>query len=81
MGVDQAIEKVLAGEAPPVAEKLWTREDSSEYLGVPKQTMAKWAVDGYGPRVLKIGRHARYVPSEVRAWAAAQSSRPAPSAA
>lgn len=54
-------------------ERLWTRQEAADYLGVPYTTMSRWQVHGYGPQQRKIGRHSRYVPSEVRAWAMAQT--------
>ncbi len=56
--------------APP--EPLWSIEQAAEWLGVPVPTMRRWRCVGYGPQALKIGRHVKYDPAEVRAWALAQ---------
>jgi excisionase family DNA binding protein len=50
-------------------ERLWTVEDVSDYLGVPVKTLYQWKWRGEGPPVKKIGRHLRYNPVAVRAWA------------
>ncbi|ASR37853.1 excisionase [Prauserella marina] len=50
-------------------EPLWTIEDVSDYLGVPVKTLYQWKWRGEGPPVSKIGRHLRYNPAKVRAWA------------
>lgn len=50
-------------------DRLWTVEDVSTYLGVPVKTLYQWKWRGEGPPVRKIGRHLRYDPATVRAWA------------
>ncbi|MFG1643623.1 helix-turn-helix domain-containing protein [Amycolatopsis sp. NPDC049252] len=50
-------------------ERLWSVEDVSDYLGVPVKTLYQWKWRGEGPPVKKIGRHLRYNPASVRAWA------------
>ena len=50
-------------------EPLWTVEDVSAYLGVPVKTLYQWKWRREGPPVRKIGRHLRYDPRAVRAWA------------
>lgn len=49
-------------------ERLWTVDDVSAYLGVPKQTLYQWRTRGYGPRGCRIGKHVRYNPDDVRSW-------------
>ena len=49
--------------------RLWTVEDVSAYLGVPVKTLYQWKWRGEGPPVHKIGRHLRYDPRAVQAWA------------
>lgn len=63
--------KPTAGVAIP--DRLWTPDDVAAFLGVPKATVYKWRNQGTGPRTLKVGRHLRYLPAEVLAWATAQS--------
>jgi predicted DNA-binding transcriptional regulator AlpA len=48
---------------------LWTVEDVSTYLGVPVKTLYQWRWRHEGPPARKIGRHLRYDPIAVQAWA------------
>jgi predicted DNA-binding transcriptional regulator AlpA len=50
-------------------DRLWSAEETAAYLGVPVKTLYQWKWRGEGPPVRKIGRHLRYVPAVVRAWA------------
>jgi excisionase family DNA binding protein len=52
-------------------DPLWTVDEVSVYLGVPVKTLYQWKWRGEGPPVRKIGRHLRYDPAAVRAWATA----------
>jgi excisionase family DNA binding protein len=48
--------------------KLLTREEAADVLGVSRQTLANWAVDGAGPRFVKIGTNARYRAQDLEAY-------------
>ncbi|QIS09282.1 helix-turn-helix transcriptional regulator [Nocardia arthritidis] len=50
-------------------DRLWTVEEVSYFLGVPVKTLYQWKWLGEGPPVRKMGRHLRYNPVKVRAWA------------
>lgn len=50
-------------------DRLWTVDDVAAYLGVPVKTLYQWKWRREGPPVRKIGRHLRYDPHAVRAWA------------
>lgn len=50
------------------AERLWTPQDVSHYLGVPVSTLYQWRWKGYGPPAARIGRVLRYRPTAVEAW-------------
>ncbi len=50
-------------------DRLWSVQDVSRYLGVPVKTLYQWKWRGEGPPVRKLGRHLRYDPAAVRAWA------------
>ncbi len=50
-------------------DRLWTVEDVSTYLGVPIKTLYQWKWRREGPPVRKVGRHLRYDPVAVKAWA------------
>jgi excisionase family DNA binding protein len=47
---------------------LWTIEDVAAFLRIPVPTLYQWRHKRVGPRAIKIGRHLRYDPAEVRAW-------------
>lgn len=49
------------------------RKEVAEYLGIPAQTVAIWAMKGLGPTYRLIGRHARYDWRDVDSWLAAQA--------
>ena len=57
---------------PAALEPLITIDELAAYLGLPKQTIYDWRVQGRGPRAYRIGKHLRYAVSDVRAWVAAQ---------
>lgn len=48
---------------------LWGVEDVSAFLVVPKATLYDWSARRVGPPVMRIGRHLRYSPEDVVAWA------------
>lgn len=48
--------------------RLLTSEDLAEYLGVPVATIYKWRERGGGPPGIRVGRHTRYDPADVRRW-------------
>lgn len=52
---------------------LLTPGDVSDYLGIPKGTLANWRSAGRGPAYLRVGRHVRYRQSAVAAWTASLS--------
>jgi excisionase family DNA binding protein len=54
------------------AERLWSVDDVSAFLGVPVGTVYQWRHQRIGPPAYKVGRHLRYDPVEVRAWLVAQ---------
>jgi len=52
-----------------------------DWLNLPSaRTLDQWAYRGVGPRYIRIGRHRRYDPLEVRRWLE-QHSRGGPDAA
>ena len=44
----------------------------SELIGVPVATLDQWAYLKRGPAYLKVGRHRRYMVSDVTRWLDAQ---------
>jgi predicted DNA-binding transcriptional regulator AlpA len=53
-------------------DRLWCIQDVAFFLAIPVATLYQWHHRGEGPPVLKLGRHLRYVPQSVRAWAGDQ---------
>ena len=45
-----------------------TRAQLSQFIEVSVQTLARWKVEGRGPRVTKIGSAVRYRKSDVLKW-------------
>lgn len=50
------------------ADRMWTPEDVSHFLGVPVTTLYRWRYLGTGPTASRIGRHLRYLREDVEAW-------------
>jgi excisionase family DNA binding protein len=57
-------------------EKLLSRSECADIIGVPASTLANWASEGKGPRYLRVGRHSRYRPADVERWLDAQTRDP-----
>ena len=49
-------------------DALWGVDDVAAFLRVPKMTVYHWRRTGYGPPGVRIGRHVRYRPEDVRSW-------------
>jgi hypothetical protein len=52
----------------PIADHLWTADETAEYLRIPKATLYQWHYLGIGPRPGRVGRHLRYDPQDVIRW-------------
>lgn len=66
---------------PTAPEKLWTIEETADYLGKPVATLYAWRKrrnrrtgQPYGPQAAKVGKSLRYDPAHVRAWLVAQGA-------
>jgi predicted DNA-binding transcriptional regulator AlpA len=57
--------------ASTVADFL-TQHDLSQKLQISERTLEDWRLHDDGPPYLKLGRHVRYDPADVDAWAKAQ---------
>lgn len=68
--------KSSGGVRPPAepADRLWSVEDVSAYLGIPVETLYQWRKRHYGPPAGRVGRYLRYEPADVRAWFRAQAA-------
>ena len=42
--------------------------EAATRLGVRTQTLARWRVEGRGPRFIKVGRAVRYRESDLERW-------------
>ena len=45
--------------------RLLSRSEAAEALGLKPQTLAKWAMVGNGPAVIKIGRSVKYEEQDI----------------
>ena len=51
------------------SDRLLTREQAAEYLGLCVQTLAVWAITSrYGLPMVKVGRSVRYRQSDLDKW-------------
>ena len=58
-----------------VSDRLLTRVEAAEYLGIRPQTLATWSLSGrYGLPVIRVGRAVRYRLSDLDAWLAKRTS-------
>ena len=56
----------------PAVVRMWTVQDVADFFDVPVRTLYEWRTKGYGPEGIKVGRHVRYFPEDVYAWAERQ---------
>lgn len=56
----------------PEADQLWTVDDVSLFLGVPKKTIYAWRTAGKGPKGFRVGKHLRWHPRTLFAWSLQQ---------
>lgn len=52
----------------PHKDRTWTIDDVSAFLQVPVATLYQWRHRGIGPKSARVGRHLRYLESDVLAW-------------
>jgi hypothetical protein len=57
-------------------ERMLSRAEVGDRLGIPPATLAAWASAGSGPRYFRVGRHARYREVDVIAWLELQARVP-----
>lgn len=57
-------------------DQLITTTELSAFLSIPATTLRQWRYLDVGPKALRIGRHVRYEPAEVRRWLAEDCQRP-----
>lgn len=56
-------------------DRLLSRTEVAAFMGIPVRTLTVWAHEGKGPRYRKLGRHVRYLWSDVVAWWSEQDER------
>lgn len=56
------------GAVPSRFERLWSIEQTAEYLALSVKTLYGWRARRYGPPSYRIGNLVRYRPDEVRDW-------------
>lgn len=57
------------GNARPKGEVLLTVEQAAELLAIPRSTLDRWRVEGYGPKFLQLtARCIRYRRRDIEAW-------------
>lgn len=56
-------------------EDLLSPQDLADMLQVPLATIYKWNHYGDGPTPIHVGRHVRFLPSDVDKWLAEQKSK------
>jgi hypothetical protein len=62
LGTDQAIERTVVRSTP---DGRLARNDAARYLGVAPNTMAKWKMEGRGPKPYPIGSRVFYKISDL----------------
>ena len=58
-------------------DALITPIELAAFLSVPVKTLQDWRYQGVGPEGLRVGRHVRYEPSDVRRWLVEDCTREA----
>jgi len=61
----EGVERMIVRQTP---DGRLTRTDAARYLGVQPRTLAKWNMDGRGPRPVKIGPRCFYWLSDLDAF-------------
>ncbi len=68
---DSGVEDWLIGATSTSIDqqiRLLSVEELADFLQVPVQTIYGWRKKGEGPRGLRIGRHLRFVYTDVLSW-------------
>jgi excisionase family DNA binding protein len=74
-------EKARPGRLRPATERMssddprdevWTVEETASYLRVPVATLYRWRYLGVGPPAHRVGKHLRFIATEIRQWVRAQ---------
>jgi excisionase family DNA binding protein len=68
---------MMVSESISSSDRLITRTEAANLLGMQPQTLARWAMDGRHLPVVKLGRSARYRFADVQRLVRRGSSNPA----
>nr|WP_277628063.1 helix-turn-helix domain-containing protein [Arsenicicoccus dermatophilus] len=52
----------------------WTIDDVATFLSVSVPTIYQWRHRGDGPPCMRLGKHLRFDPAAVRAWAVSKAA-------
>lgn len=55
-------------------ERLWSHQETAEFLQIPPATLHQLNYKRTGPRSYRVGRHRRYDPADVKAWLDSRAS-------
>ncbi len=58
----------------PNADYWLTRQQVADRLQLPVKTLAQWAYQGRGPQFRRMGKHTRYLLSDLTEWEQMQSA-------
>lgn len=59
-------------------QRLWTHEETAQFLGVSPATLHFMNYKRTGPRSFKVGRYRRYSPADVHLWLSERALEPLP---
>jgi len=51
-----------------MTDSLMTPDELGDYLQIPKATIYKWHSEHRGPTAIKIGKHLRFLRTDIDAW-------------
>ena len=51
-----------------IPERLWSTQETANFLGIAISTLYQLTYKGTGPRCYKVGKYRRFKPLEVLAW-------------
>jgi hypothetical protein len=60
-----------------LTEKMWSIEQTAEFLNVAVGTLYQWRSHGTGPRSYRVGGAIKYDPVDVRTYLLGQAQEPA----
>ncbi len=62
------VPRPIRPDEPQIARALMSPTEVSEYLGIPRGTLANWRYQGRGPLFIRMGRHVRYRAGDLEDW-------------